>query len=275
MLRYFWLFLLLLMSTTASAEMDVEFDDDEENSLPVELQTFEGFSDILPVDEYGEARGTKRIVRQQEVIPLIANEIKESATYNLRNAEQVFCYHVTRRPTNYKGYTLDNFALTGYCGELDMSEITTVYEALFTQGPNILTAKSNCHIEPRVMLRFTRGVDYTDVLLSSPCPSFTVFYGGRFRSYNIKQNIIDDIINELEKKDETFHSPALLKQTIANATASNTQEEEILEKKKRSQEPIMNWKQQKEQEREAEQSKTNTNTSGWGKLNNSFKLRNR
>lgn len=255
-----YILLLLLSATTVIAQ---EYD------IPEELRNFEAYSDILPVDEYGQARGTVRTVHQLDIIPAIQSEIKDEAAYNIMNPEQVFCYHVTRRPKDYQGYTLNKFALTGYCGELDKNQIATSYEALFTRGANILTKKADCRIEPRLMLRFVRGVDYTDILLSSPCHSFTVFYAGKYHSFNIKQQVIDDIINQLEKKNERFNSPALLKKTVANAEATNTEEEIALEKKQKEAQPLMNWQQQQEQASKDEEDKQPNN--GWIK---NFRLKN-
>ncbi|MBR1372950.1 hypothetical protein IJ556_00680 [bacterium] len=257
MLKYLLLLLTLMASTTTLAQ---------ENEPPVELQNFEAYADILPFDEYGEARGTKRSLRQLDIIPFIQSQIKAEAAYNIMNPEQVFCYHVTRQPQNYTGYTLNKFAIAGYCGELDNSQMVTTYEALFTKGINILTQKADCRIEPRIMLRFVRGVDYTDVLLSSPCPSFTVFYAGRYNSFNIKQGVINDIISQLETKNESFHSPALLKQTVANGIAKTTAEEELLEKKQQEQQPIMNWQHPQQQE-QTESEPDKKPITGWGKLN--------
>ena len=254
MLKFFLLFVLSLMPITATAESD----------MPIELQQFEGFSDILPLDEFGNERGTKRVARQQDVIPFIKSSIPETATYNLMNAEQIFCYNIAKRPKDYTGYTIDGMAVTGFCGELDTGAAATAYEALFTQSPNILTKVADCRIEPRVMLRFARGVDYTDVLLSSPCPSFTIFYAGRYKSFNIKQGVIDEIIKQLEAKNEPFNSPTLLKQTVANGKAATLSEEELLAKKQKENAPIMNWKQKQETSPKEETTEPKKPATGWG-----------
>jgi len=254
MLRYFFLFVLSLMPLSAVAESD----------MPIELQQFEGFSDILPLDEFGNERGTKRVARQQDIIPFIKSSIPETATYNLMNAEQIFCYHIAKRPKDYTGYTIDGMAVTGYCGELDTGTSATAYEALFAQSPNILTKVADCRIEPRIMLRFARGVDYTDVLLSSPCPSFTIFYAGKYKSFNIKQGVIDEIIKQLENTKENFNSPTLLKQTVANGKAATLSEEELLAKKQKENAPIMNWKQKQENDTEEETAEQKKPTTGWG-----------
>ena len=219
-----------------------------DGDLPPELQGLGLYEDILPIgsDGTGGLPSSRRASRQQSIIPFIISSLPKAtsaaATNNIANAEQVFCYHVAKKPADFAGYTLDNFAVTGYCGELDIGATATTYEALFTQSPNIITAPAACAIEPRVMLRFVRGVDYTDVLLSSPCPSFTVFYAGRYTAFNIKQGVIDDIISQFDKENQPFNSPALLKKTVANSTADTDREAEIYEKKQRENAPVMNWK---------------------------------
>lgn len=180
------------------------------------LQGFEAYSDILPGESTYLTPSGPRALRQKSIIPAITSVIPEAAAYNIQHAEQVFCYQVSKRPANYTGYTLSSFAITGFCGELDTSNTVTAYEALFTQGPNIIPTKADCRIEPRIMLRFARGVDYTDVLLSLPCPSFTVFYGGKYKSFNIKQGVVTDLVSQFEKNNTPFNSPTLLKQTVAN-----------------------------------------------------------
>ncbi len=235
--------------------------------LPLELQEFEAFADILPSNDSSISSSSRRSTKQKKIIPAITSAIPEAAAYNISNAEQIFCYHVAKRPANFTGYTLDSFAIAGYCGELDAGQTITTYEALFTQSPNIITARANCHIEPRVMLRFVRGVDYTDVLLSSPCPSFTVFYGGKYKAFNIKKGIIDDIISQFEKTKTNFNSPSLLKQTVANGAASTDKEIDALQKKERENEPVMSWKQQQESKAEnAASSAVSAKPKGWGNI---------
>ncbi len=232
-----FLFAVLLCAAPAAVYAD-------DAGLPPELQGLGLDEAILPIgtDDNGAAASSRRTLRQQSIIPFIADSIPQAAAYNISNAEQVFCYHVGRRPQGYTGYTLNNFAIADYCGELDMGQRATTYEALFTQSPNIITAPAQCKIAPRVMLRFVRGVDFTDVLLSSPCPSFTVFYAGKYHAFNIKQGIIDDIISQFNNSISTFNSPSYLRQTVANGTASTDKEAEQYEKKQRENAPVMNWK---------------------------------
>ena len=107
------------------------------------------------------------------------------------------------------------------------------------------------------MLRFVRGVDFVDVLLSSPCPSFTVFYGGRYKSFNVKQAVMDDVIGQFDKTREVFLSPALIKQTVANAEAKDEDDAYLLEKQQK-QEAVNN---EEKEAKEIQKPKT-----GWGNL---------
>ncbi len=248
------------------------------NDLPPELQGFGLNADILPIGSNNESGlpSVSQSSSRQTIIPFIMSTLPKAtanaATRNISNAEQVFCYHVAPTTPNGNDYTLNNFAIVDYCGELDRGTTATTYEALFTQGPNIITAQANCRIEPRVMLRFVRGIDYTDILLSSPCPSFTVFYAGRYTAFNIKQGIIDDIISQFDQTRETFNSPSLLKKTVANGVAETIQEKETYEKKQKENTPLMKWKTQNAAESKTaldnddNSSATKPVAKGWGNI---------
>lgn len=256
MLKRFLALLICLIPFYATAD-----------DLPQELKSFEGLSGFLPIRE-GEVGPIKKASSKPSIIPFIKSSIPDAAAQNITNYEQVFCYHVKKRPQNYTGYTLSNYAIIDYCGELNTNTIATSYEALFTQGPNIITSPSSCRIEPKVMLRFVRGVDYTDVLLSSPCPSFTVFYGGRYNAFNVKQGVINDLISQFDKKTETFNSPTLLKQTVANAIINTVEEASKLDSKKRENELKMNWQTEEQAQQKTEEKKPTKTpaTTGWGKI---------
>lgn len=229
--------------------------------LPAELQQFQDISASIPADDDPTVK-KRVIIHQPEIIPMIKKSLPETTVLNLSKAEQIFCYHVTKRPKSFNGYTIDGMAITGYCGELDASKAATAYAALFTQNQNILTTVSECHIEPRILLRFARGVDYADVLLSSPCPSFTIFAAGKFKSFNIKQGVIDDVIQQMEKEKQPFYSPTLLKQTVANGKIESIEEETLVSNKNKEIEPVLSWKEQ--QEEAAQNAPEEKPKSGWG-----------
>ena len=69
--------------------------------------------------------------KEVSVLPEIKNEIGTSATSNIENAERLFCYKVAPKPKNYDGYTINNMAITGFCGVIDenLQQINSDYEA--------------------------------------------------------------------------------------------------------------------------------------------------
>lgn len=70
-------------------------------------------------------------------------------------------------------------AVTGFCGIIENDLKNMIIRQFFATPENISQEVAQCVIKPRLMLRFVRGVDYTDVLLSSPCHSFSVFTAAR------------------------------------------------------------------------------------------------
>ncbi len=243
------------------------------NDVPDELKGLEAFGNILPSGE-STNMSCENSAKKQFIIPFIKDKILDRAGFNIENAEQVFCYHVAKKPTEFKGYTLNNFAIIDYCGELDNQVRKYAYEEIFTKSPNIITTVSNCKIEPQVMLRFTHGIDFVDVLLSSPCASATVFYAGRYHSFNIKKDIVDNILAKFNNNNTAFNSPGLLKQTVPNAKPNTDKEEELLEDVNRENTPVMSWKKNNANSKKTstsnkteDKSEDNTTSKGWKNLN--------
>ena len=84
------------------------------------------------------------------------------------------------KPENYTGYTLDGMAIVGFCGVINQDLQNLIKYELFMNPDNLLfDSTENCLIRPQIMLRFVRGVDSTDILLSSPCHAIAIFYGGK------------------------------------------------------------------------------------------------
>lgn len=192
------------------------------------------------------------------ILDEISSAIGAPALQNITNAEQVFCYQIANRPENYTGYTLDGMAIVGFCGIINNELKTMVTSELFMNPNNIVfDVTENCVIRPQIMLRFVRGVDATDVLLSSPCHAFAIFYGGKVNAFNAKPAapIIDALINPLIKGKIDFASPALLNQLLPVGIAQTDAQKELLDQKN---EPIRNWE-KSEQQKAASQK-------GWNKL---------
>lgn len=192
------------------------------------------------------------------VLDEIISSIGDSAIKNITESEQVFCYQIANKPENYTGYTLDGMAIVGFCGVInqDLQDLMK-YELLMNPDNLLFDETENCVIRPQVMLRFFRGVDATDVLLSSPCHAVAIFYGGKIAAFNAKpaNQIIDAIIEPLIKNKVEFASPALFNQLLPVGVAQTDAQKQLQQEKN---EPVNAWK--KKQEQEA------AKKAGWNKL---------
>ena len=209
----------------------------------------------LAQEEIPEVRTVKK---NTVVLDEITSSIGDSAIKNITDSEQVFCYQIANRPENYTGYTLDGMAVVGFCGVINQELQNLIKYELFMNADNILFDETeNCVIRPQVMLRFVRGVDATDVLLSSPCHAIAMFYGGKIAAFNAKpaEQIIDAIIEPLIKNKVEFASPALFNQLLPVGVAQ-TEEQKKMQKQKN--EPVNKW--QKKQDEAA------AKKAGWNKL---------
>ena len=205
-----------------------------------------------------EAPEWKTAQKNSTVLKEITSAIGDSAIKNITDAEQVFCYQIANRPENYTGYTLDGMAIVGFCGVINQDLQNLVKYELFMNSDNLLFNKTeNCLIKPQIMLRFFRGIDATDVLLSSPCHAIALFYGGKIAAFNAKpaDQIIDAIIEPLIKNKVDFASPALFNQLLPVGIAQNEAQKKLQEQKN---EPMNKW--QKKQEEQA------AKKAGWNKL---------
>ena len=191
----------------------------------------------------------------------ISSAIGPSATTNITDSEQIFCYQVTNKPENYTGYTLNGMAIVGFCGVINNELQDMIKSELFMNPDNILfDVTEDCVIQPQIMLRFVRGVDFTDVLLSSPCYAFAIFYGGKVNAFNAKPAapVIKALVDPFIKGKVDFASPALLNQLLPIGIAQTPEQKELLNKKNG---PIRNWA------KDDESSTKPTKKSGWNNLN--------
>jgi len=191
------------------------------------------------------------------MIERVADYIPPSAIRNMMSPEQVFCYKVASKPIGYRGYTLDGMALVSFCGILSEEERDTIIDHFFSRDESISGDIDNCIIKPQMIFRFVRGIDYTDILLSSPCQSFTVFYAGNVHTYNLSPiaPLVDEVINTYTAKAVDFASPALLDQLLPIGIVQTEEQKELVEE---ANGPIRKW--------QADQKKEEKKNSGWNKL---------
>jgi len=195
-----------------------------------------------------------------QVTPYIKSSLNAAALNNILNSEQIFCYTVEMPSAGYTGYTLDQMALTGFCGILNAQEKNILVQELFANPENVSETSAKCVIAPRIVLRFYRGIDATDVLLSYPCSSFSVFYGGAIKSFNTEPlgQTFDGLAALYEKRAVPFVSPTLLNQMMPIGKAVTQEQKDLVEKATSTKKWTVSTPQPETQEKASK---------GWNKLN--------
>lgn len=197
---------------------------------------------------------------QVSILPLFEDSVGKLGIRNISNSERVFCYKVGEASSNYTGYTINDLSLISFCGVIEDDLKNILVSELLSNSNNMSTRRVNCIVKPQVLLRFVRGVDYTDVVLSSPCPSINIYHGGKVRSYNFENGagIIDDIIDFFATDNVPFVSPALLNQVTPLGIVLTNEDRDTVNRSQGQAAP-RSW----EQEQAPSDS---TPKSGWNKL---------
>ena len=199
----------------------------------------------------------------------LSQNITGATALPIKKAEKVFCYLVDYAEKGFEGYMLNGLAIKGYCGELSKDGQVLVSSSLLNNSLAFSKSKTECRIAPKIVLRYVYGVDYTDVLLSSPCPSLTFFHGRDITSINATPGgaIIDQIINAYSSLREDFNSPAMLDQMVGSGVPQTQLQKEFVRRNAPNDASLKKWN--------TEQPKTQNNTnnaaqqpakSGWNKL---------
>lgn len=226
------------------------------------------------IQSFGQAENAwKRNDAEQTLQPIrqFVDTAGSVAMKNIFEAEQVFCYEVFPQDPEHQGYTLNNFPIRGFCGVLNQDVRNMISQHFFAtdEGVDFDTAEQ-CMIQPKIMLRFVRGVDYTDVLFSSPCHALVIFYGGGLSAYNYKPaaELIDTIVKNLQSKHEEFISPALLNQVLPIGVVQNEQQRKMINK---NSEPIRKWEAKAEAQIKKQEEELKRQNTGWNKLKTRMK----
>ena len=211
------------------------------------------------------------LAQEATVGPYIQSNLPAVVTRNIMEAERVYCYTVEMPSENYQGYTIDQMAVTGFCGILNKQQ-TDILISAFLQNKESLSEKSaDCTIVPRILIRFLRGVDSTDMLFSSPCPSLTFFYGGGIKSFNAEPTAtqVDGVAGLFEQSRVDFVSPTLIDQVFPIGVPQ-TDEQKALVAKQKAPKPSTKWNRKPEgapsvpaQDEPAQETKA----TGWNKIN--------
>lgn len=226
--------------------------------------------DISDTDLFSDVSGanTKKTQTAKTLSAFISSRIPASSSKNIENAEKVFCYTVEYATADFSGYTIDDLAITGSCGELSAEGRALIKDAVLGNSSSFSTAVDNCSISPKLLLRYIHGIDSTDILFSVPCHSLTFFHGKDISTINAApgKNILEQIVSTYSSLSEKFLSPALLGQVVPNGQVITQEQKEIVRKLKTTDSP-KKW--------QSESAKTNENSQssaaqpvkkGWNKL---------
>ena len=181
-------------------------------------------------------------------------------------AEQIFCYEIFPQDSGYEGYTLEGFPIRGFCGVLNQEVRNMISQHFFASPDGVnFNDSEQCVMQPKVILRFVRGVDYADVLLSSPCHAVAIFYGGSVSAYNFKPGaeLIDTILESLSERHQDFVSPALLNQVLPIGIIQNAEQRKMINKKS---EPIRKWETKAKENVKKQEEEIKRQNTGWNKL---------
>ncbi len=197
----------------------------------------------------------------------LERKIPAAAARNINKAEKVYCYTVDYKPQGYDGYTMDDLAIKGSCGELSSVGQKLIKDSLFQSSIIYSNSVSNCEIAPKVMLRYIYGLDHTDVLLSYPCPSLTFFHGSDTVILNATPGsaIVEQIVGAYSKLEEKFYSPALLGQMVANGQPQTQAQKEMIRLNAPTSTPRKKWGNEAPEETQP-QPQQQPQRSGWNKL---------
>ncbi len=226
------IFLLTAALICGTMQQVYAADDDFEDGL--------GAGDLFADEENDTAQNSQQEQQSTKTLSaFISSRIPASSAKNIENAEKVFCYTVDYAAADYTGYTIDDLAITGSCGELSNEGRNLIKDMVLNNNLVFSTAKDACNISPRILLRYINGVDSTDVLFSAPCHSITFFHGRDISTLNAApgKNIVEQIITTYSSLKDKFLSPALLGQMVPNGQVLTQDQKEMVRKINTSESP--------------------------------------
>ena len=137
----------------------------------------------------------------------IRERIRADAAYIVGEPEETLCYGIARKSPKKRSATIDGYAHTGNCGSLNETGMAEIQSKLFSTESydmNIMKIAS-CVINPKLALRFRKGFDFVDVILSGGnCPAVLFLYGGETKEFSAKpikewlDTFIEAVSNDLE-----------------------------------------------------------------------------
>lgn len=254
------IFLLTAALICGTMQQVYAADDDFEDGL--------GAGDLFADEENATVQNSKQEQQSTKTLSaFISSRIPASSAKNIENAEKVFCYTVDYAAADYTGYTIDDLAITGSCGELSNEGRNLIKDMVLNNNLVFSTAKDACNINPRILLRYINGIDSTDVLFSAPCHSISFFHGRDISTLNAApgKNIVEQIVTTYSSLKDNFLSPALLGQMVPNGQVLTQDQKEMVRKINTSESP-KKWNSGTASAPAASSSDTQPTRKGWNKL---------
>lgn len=178
---------------------------------------------------------------------IVAKEIREriraDAAYIVGEPEETLCYGIARKSPKKRSATIDGYAHTGNCGSLNETGMTEVQSKLFSAASYDMnvTKIASCVTTPRLALRFRKGFDFVDVILSGGnCPAVLFLYGGDTKEFSAKpiKDWLDTFIEAVSKDLEPIN-PEEMEKNAANMFKKREPEQETAAKPEKPAAPKM------------------------------------
>lgn len=216
--------LLILFLTASPAHAQLFYD--------VGGSGFDSGDDALAVPDTGltgtafteekEKPQTPEMPFEKIVAKEIQERIRPDASYIVGEPDEVLCFGIARKSPKKRSATINGYAHLGNCGSLNDTGLQEVQKQLLNAASYQLniTKISSCIVTPRLALRFRKGYDFVDLILSGgSCPGVTFMYGGDSREFYAKpiqdwlNNFISAVSNDLEPldKDKSKEQESLFK----------------------------------------------------------------
>lgn len=119
----------------------------------------------------------------------IRERIKPDAASVLAQPDEVLCYGIARKSPKKRGPTIDGYAHTGNCGVLNDVGLAEVQKKILrSESFDMNVSKiASCIVTPRLVLRFRKGSDFVDAVLSGGnCPGVLYLYGGETKEFSAR-----------------------------------------------------------------------------------------
>lgn len=194
-----------------------------------------------PVKSAEEPASTEEAPFEKIVSQPIRERLRPDASYIVGEPDETICYGIARKSPKKRGATIDGYAHTGNCGTLNETGMSEIQSRLFnSQSYDMnITKIASCVITPRLALRFRKGFDFVDLILSGGnCPAVLFLYAGETKEFSAKpikewlDGFIDAVSNDLEPLDQ-----GKMEKSAGNMFKKRSPEEENAENEQKAAPP--------------------------------------